>query len=191
MSISERLAQAMTTAGFRSQKALERASGVKQPTINRILKRPGSKGPESETVKLLALACGVNFDWLNGSDGSDSESQGGSNGTFDVDLQFGARVKAARETAGMTQTDLAERMNVSAQGGQKWESGASSPRLSRLYGLATVLGVLVSHLLPDDPQSVEPIDPDDLKLRLLASRLRAMSDEKRRALAVILEVSSL
>ena len=90
----------------------------------------------------------------------------------------------------MTQTDLAEQMKVSTQGVQKWESGASSPRFSRLYRLAAVLGVRVSQLLPDDPQSAEPIDADDLRLRLMASRLLAMSQEKRRALSVILEVSS-
>lgn len=191
MSISERLTQAMTSAGFHSQKALERASGVKQPTINRILKRPGSKGPESETVRLLAQACGVRFDWLNGSDSTDGDSSAsGVKGASDVDFQFGARVKAAREAAGMTQADLAEQMNVSTQGVQKWESGASSPRFSRLYGLAAVLGVRVSQLLPDDPQSAEPIDAEDLRLRLLASRLLAMSEEKRRALSVILEVAS-
>jgi transcriptional regulator with XRE-family HTH domain len=190
MSISERLAQAMKSAGFQTQKALERASGVKQPTINRILNRPGSKGPESATVRLLAQACGVSFDWLNGgSDSEDSAPSSASAGNFDVDVLFGERVKALREAAGMTQTDLAERMGVSPQGVQKWESGASSPRFSRLYGLSEVLGVPVSHLLPDDPKLVQPIDPDDLKLRMLASRLRALSDEKRRALAVILEVT--
>lgn len=65
MTIANRLDKAMLLAGFKSQSALSRASGVPQPTINRILKGKGTKGPETETVRKLAAACNVNFDWLN------------------------------------------------------------------------------------------------------------------------------
>jgi SOS-response transcriptional repressor LexA len=65
MDISSRLDKAMKEAGFVSQSALARASGVPQPTINRILKRTGTKGPEADTVRKLAAACNVSFDWLN------------------------------------------------------------------------------------------------------------------------------
>ncbi|WP_426211100.1 helix-turn-helix domain-containing protein [Massilia sp. TWP1-3-3] len=143
MSISERLRKAMKEAGFQSQMELERASGVKQPTINRILNRVGSKGPESETVKQLARACGVSFEWLNEGLGIEAESTDVHvSAVPEVDRQFGRRVKAAREAAGLTQTELGVRMNISPQGVQKWESGAGSPRFSRLYGLASVLGPL-------------------------------------------------
>jgi transcriptional regulator with XRE-family HTH domain len=62
--VSTRLDEAMTKAGF-SQSGLARASGVPQPTINRILKGPNKRGPESETLRKLAVACNVSFDWLN------------------------------------------------------------------------------------------------------------------------------
>lgn len=190
MSISERLRTAMRDAGFESQKELERASGVKQPTINRILNRVGSKGPESETVKQLARACGVSFEWLNegleiGTDSIDVELSS----VPEVDRQFGRRVKAAREAAGLTQTELGVRMKISPQGVQKWESGASSPRFSRLYGLASVLGVPVSRLLPDDPMSPASPDGDTGRLGMLAARIHAMPPEKQRALAIILEAT--
>lgn len=55
----------MEDAGFPSQSALARASGVPQPTINRILKGGGRRGPESDTLKKLAAACNVRFEWLN------------------------------------------------------------------------------------------------------------------------------
>jgi phage repressor protein C with HTH and peptisase S24 domain len=64
MTIANRLDQAMQAAGFPSQSALARASEVPQPTINRILKNAGKKGPEAHTIKLLAEACNVNFTWL-------------------------------------------------------------------------------------------------------------------------------
>jgi phage repressor protein C with HTH and peptisase S24 domain len=55
----------MESAGFESQSALARASGVPQPTINRILKGVGKKGPEAHTLVLLAQACKVSFQWLH------------------------------------------------------------------------------------------------------------------------------
>jgi transcriptional regulator with XRE-family HTH domain len=65
MNFSARLDEAMNQAGFKSQSALARASGVSQTTINRILKTTGSSGPETATVRKLADACGVSFEWLN------------------------------------------------------------------------------------------------------------------------------
>ncbi|MFJ3048532.1 helix-turn-helix domain-containing protein [Herbaspirillum chlorophenolicum] len=65
MTIGQRLDQAMREARFPSQSALSRASGVPQPTINRILKGAGARGPETETLKKLAVACNVSFEWLN------------------------------------------------------------------------------------------------------------------------------
>lgn len=62
--IAERLDQAMQAAGFTSQSALARASGVPQPTINRILKGGGKAGPETTTLVKLADACNVSFIWL-------------------------------------------------------------------------------------------------------------------------------
>jgi phage repressor protein C with HTH and peptisase S24 domain len=76
MDISTRLDQAMKDAGFNSQSALARASGVPQPTINRILKRTGSKGPEADTVRKLASACEVSFDWLNEGLGTPTRKSG-------------------------------------------------------------------------------------------------------------------
>jgi phage repressor protein C with HTH and peptisase S24 domain len=64
MTISNRLDEAMKAAGIPSQNALARLSGVPQPTINRILKGVGKKGPEAHTVQPLAEACNVAFQWL-------------------------------------------------------------------------------------------------------------------------------
>jgi len=54
----------MQAAGIVSQSALARASGVPQPTINRILKGTGKKGPETNTISALAQACSVSAQWL-------------------------------------------------------------------------------------------------------------------------------
>lgn len=60
----------MKAAGIPSQSALARASSVPQPTINRILKGVGKKGPEAHTLAQLAMACNVTFEWLHEGIGS-------------------------------------------------------------------------------------------------------------------------
>lgn len=65
MSIANRLDEAMKAAKIPSQAALARASGVPQPTINRILKGGGKNGPETGTIAKLAAACNVTFEWLH------------------------------------------------------------------------------------------------------------------------------
>lgn len=70
MTIGNRLDKAMQDAKIQSQSALQRISGVPQATISRILKGNGTKGPETETVRKLAAACNVTFEWLNEGIGS-------------------------------------------------------------------------------------------------------------------------
>lgn len=65
MTIGDRLDKAMKDAKIESQSALARVSRVPQATISRILKGGGKKGPETETIKKLAAACNVSFEWLN------------------------------------------------------------------------------------------------------------------------------
>nr|MBV0881041.1 helix-turn-helix domain-containing protein [Noviherbaspirillum sp. L7-7A] len=61
----------MNSAGITSQSELARRSGVPQPTINRILNGVGRQGPATETLKKLAVACEMPFQWL--ADGTGAE----------------------------------------------------------------------------------------------------------------------
>lgn len=65
MDIASRLDTAMKAAGIESQAGLARASGIPQPTVNRILKGVGKKGPEAHTIASLARAVNVSFEWLH------------------------------------------------------------------------------------------------------------------------------
>lgn len=62
--IGGRLDKAMRESKVDSQAQLARLSGVPQPTINRILKGQGKKGPESATLISLADALGIELLWL-------------------------------------------------------------------------------------------------------------------------------
>lgn len=53
---------------------------------------------------------------------------------------FGAKLKAKREAAGMTQQDLANRLAVHVRHIQRMEAGGSDVPLSRLCQLAQALG---------------------------------------------------
>jgi transcriptional regulator with XRE-family HTH domain len=64
MDLSARLDLAMRNAGYTSQSALARAAAVSQSAVNRILKRVGTKGPDTATIAKLAKACGVSPEYL-------------------------------------------------------------------------------------------------------------------------------
>jgi transcriptional regulator with XRE-family HTH domain len=73
--IGWRLDKAMQDARIKSQAALARASGVPQPTINRILNGEGKKGPETTTLVALANATNVEFLWLQQGRGPQRQGQ--------------------------------------------------------------------------------------------------------------------
>lgn len=60
-----------------SQNELSKRSKVPQPTISRILKGDGKKGPETATLVALSRALGVDFNWLQQGIGSKHGGAGG------------------------------------------------------------------------------------------------------------------
>lgn len=80
----------MRAAGFRSQSALARAANIPQPTINRILKGTGKKGPETNTIKALAEACKVSAQWLmDGTGGMSREAQTADDAEAELSVKVG------------------------------------------------------------------------------------------------------
>lgn len=60
---------------------------------------------------------------------------------------LGARIKAARNAAGMTQSRLAERAGIEVQSLSRIERGAYEPSLSTAVGLAGALGLTLDQLV--------------------------------------------
>lgn len=58
-----------------------------------------------------------------------------------IDRHVGARIRARRQHLGLSRTELATDLGVSAQQLQKYESGMSTITASGLYRVATRLGV--------------------------------------------------
>jgi transcriptional regulator with XRE-family HTH domain len=66
----------------------------------------------------------------------------------DVDRYVGARIGLRRSALGLSQTALAQRLGVSFQQVQKYETGQNRISASRLYRTAVVLGTSVEAFFP-------------------------------------------
>lgn len=63
------------------------------------------------------------------------------------------QIAALRLKAGLTQYELAKRLDVTSMAVSHWESGRREPPLSMLRKIAAVLGVRVCELIEDEPIS--------------------------------------
>lgn len=78
-----------------------------------------------------------------------------------VDVFVGARIALRRAAMGLSQTALAQRLGVSFQQIQKYETGANRISASRLHRLASVLGTSPAGFFPPgeiDDGSGDPAD---------------------------------
>lgn len=62
-------------------------------------------------------------------------------------IQTGKLIAELRKKQGLTQQQLADKLNLSNKTISKWESGAGSPDISNLPVLADALGISVDELL--------------------------------------------
>ncbi len=74
-------------------------------------------------------------------------------------MDFSERLQALRKTKGLTQEGLGERVGVSRQAVQKWESGAANPDLDNLVALSDCLGVSLDYLLKGEEPSAPQARP--------------------------------
>ena len=62
-------------------------------------------------------------------------------------MNLSKKIYELRKAHGMSQEQLAEKLNVSRQSISKWESGESSPEIERLIELSDVFDVSTDYLL--------------------------------------------
>lgn len=62
----------------------------------------------------------------------------------------GATIKQLRETKGLTQAQLAEKIGVSSKAVSKWETAKGLPDITLIEPLSRALGVSVMELMSDD-----------------------------------------
>ena len=99
----------------------------------------------------------------------------------EADKRIGALVRAAREKARLTQSDLARHLGVTFQQVQKCERGTNRFSASRLQAVADRIGVPLSDLY----EAPAPFEPRPLTVREAEAALRiaaeAYADAVRRA----------
>lgn len=62
-------------------------------------------------------------------------------------IKIGSFITERRKRLGMTQQQLADKLNISFQAVSKWETGTTYPNIEVLYDLAIALGVTVDEIL--------------------------------------------
>ncbi len=72
-------------------------------------------------------------------------------------MEFGEKLRSLRTKAGLTQLDIAEKLDVSAAAIGAWENGRAKPRLTKLGQLAELLGTSAADLMGEDAtEAVRP-----------------------------------
>lgn len=79
-----------------------------------------------------------------------------------IDVHVGNRVRMRRMLVGMSQEKLGDALGLTFQQVQKYEKGANRVSASRLYQMATTLGVPIQFFFDDLPVSDRSSDADGL-----------------------------
>lgn len=75
-------------------------------------------------------------------------------------MNLGERIYQLRTQTGLSQGDLADRLDVSRQSISKWETGVSVPELDKLIRLSQLFGVSLDELVLDKPPQAAPPPPE-------------------------------
>ena len=86
---------------------------------------------------------------------------------------FSKKLKELRLKANLTQKEIAEKLNITQQSYQKWESGKSKPTLSTLEMFSDFFGVSIEELLSDGTVRIESI----LNADKISYKNQLLSDE--------------
>jgi transcriptional regulator with XRE-family HTH domain len=99
-----------------------------------------------------------------------------------VDIHVGKVLRATRAARGLSQEKLANRLGISFQQIQKYETGVNRIGSSRLWEISEVLGVPVGHFFQDLDAEV-PVGDDPLPPRTLerARQIDAIPDSRVRS----------
>ena len=75
-------------------------------------------------------------------------------------MEISERLKEARQSSGMTQDQVAEKILVSRVTISHWESGKSLPDIVSLIGLSDLYGISLDELVKGDSKMIEKVKKD-------------------------------
>ena len=76
-----------------------------------------------------------------------------------VDIHVGRRIRLRRNFLGMTQQDLARRLDVTFQQVQKYERGANRVSASRLWDISQIMKTEIGYFFDDMPAAIRDASP--------------------------------
>lgn len=98
-------------------------------------------------------------------------------------MKFSEKLLQLRKKAGMSQEDLAEKLEVSRQAISRWELGTATPDAPNLIGISSLFGVSIDYLLHDDYKS----DDDIPSVKEVTSKMKKR-DKKHHKLYLVTSV---
>ena len=81
-------------------------------------------------------------------------------------MDLATNLISLRKQKGLTQMDLAEKLNVSRQAVSRWEVGAAVPSTDNLIVLSNLYGIPVDSILKDDLSGIMPQSEPPVKLHI-------------------------
>lgn len=80
-------------------------------------------------------------------------------------MDFGSKIKSARQDKGLTQKDIAEKLHVSRKTISSWETGRSYPDIGTLVELSDIYQISLDKLLREDSMMIKHYDKQDAATR--------------------------
>ena len=90
---------------------------------------------------------------------------------------FGQRFQRLRKNAGLTQEDVATKLNITAQAVSKWENDISAPDISVLTELADILHVTLNELLGKSAETSLVPEGERKNINDMFFRIKVLSKE--------------
>ena len=81
-------------------------------------------------------------------------------------MEFAERLKTLRKQVKLTQTQIAEKLNISQQAYASWEHGAKKPTQENLVKIAQILNVTVDYLVGNSEEQPDEFDNIELLFRM-------------------------
>lgn len=91
-------------------------------------------------------------------------------------MEFSERLKKLRKDAGLTQVDVANKLEISQPAYASWERGIKKPTQDNLVKIAQVLNVSVDYLVGNSEKKSDDLDNIELLFRMNS---KGLTDEEK------------
>jgi len=105
-------------------------------------------------------------------------------------VKIGKFIAERRKQVGLTQMQLAEKLNITDRAVSKWENGRSMPDSSIMLELCGMLGITVNDLLNGEVITMEDYNKKSEQILLEMARQKEEMDKKYLALEIVIGVAS-